>query len=79
MRYRQVYLNFGWALLGLETSRAEPGSARLGAARHMSEPSQARLGLRTSWPMRLGSARMRLASRLEPARELPYLDSNTAF
>ena len=50
------------ARLGLETSRAEPGSARLGAARHMSEPSQARLGLRTSWPMRLGSARMRLAS-----------------
>jgi hypothetical protein len=55
--------------LGLETSRAEPGSARLALARSSSEPSLARLGNFTSWWKRLGSARYRLASRLEPARE----------
>jgi len=56
-------------LLGLETSRAEPGSARLGAARWVDEPSLARLGPLASSFSRLGSARRRLASQLEPARE----------
>jgi hypothetical protein len=55
--------------LGLETSRAEPGSARLGSARWNSEPSQARLGHFVSSVMRLDSARYRLASRLSSARE----------
>jgi hypothetical protein len=49
-------------LLGLETSRAEPGSAWLGEARWNSEPSQARLGHLASSVTRLGSARYRLAS-----------------
>ena len=57
------------SLLGLETSRAEPGSARLGAARWVDVPSLARLGPLASSFSRLGSARRRLASRLEPARE----------
>jgi hypothetical protein len=43
--------------LGLETSRAKPGSARLGETRWNSEPSQARLGHFASSVMRLGSAR----------------------
>ena len=47
--------------VGLETSRAEPGSTRLGEARWNSEPSQARLGHLASSVMRLGSARYRLA------------------
>jgi len=59
----------GGLQLGLETSRAEPGSARLALARSSSEPSLPRLGNFTSWWKRLGSARYRLASRLEPARE----------
>jgi len=59
-----------WMLhIGLETSRAEPGSARLGAARWVDEPSLARLGHLASSFSRLGSARRRLASQLEPARE----------
>jgi hypothetical protein len=55
--------------VGLETSRVEPGSARLGEARWNSEPSQARLGHFASSVMRLGSARYRLASQLGSARE----------
>jgi hypothetical protein len=67
-RRRQV-ARHGGPWVGLETSRAEPGSARLGGARYRSEPSQARLGRLASSAIRLGSARCRLASRLEPARE----------
>jgi hypothetical protein len=59
------------AWVGLETSRAELGSARLGAARCLNELGSARLVHSTSWRKRLGSARPWLASRLGSARE-PY-------
>jgi hypothetical protein len=59
-----IHRDPGHVHLGLETSRAE-----LGSARWNSEPSQARLGHFASSVMRLGSARYRLASRLGSARE----------
>jgi hypothetical protein len=65
-------LDYGWyteAKVGLETSRAELGSARLGAARWLTELGSARLAHFTSWGGRLGSARRWLASRLGSARE----------
>jgi hypothetical protein len=55
--------------VGVETSRAEPRAARLGTARGCNEPSLARLDYLTSLRNWLGSARRRLASWLEPARE----------
>jgi hypothetical protein len=55
--------------LGVETSRAELGSARLAAARSRNELGSARLAHPASSEKRLGSARSRLASRLaEPTR-----------
>jgi hypothetical protein len=57
------------ATIGVETSRAEPGSARLDTARCCDEPSLARLDYLTSLRNWLGSARRRLASWLEPAHE----------
>jgi hypothetical protein len=50
--------------LGVETSRARLGSARLAEARSCNEPSSARLAHLTSSKKRLGSARSWLASRL---------------
>jgi hypothetical protein len=54
--HRQLHL-YHWWQLGLQTSRAEPDSARLGEARWNRETSQARLGHFVSSVMRLGSAR----------------------
>jgi hypothetical protein len=53
-------------MLGLETSRAELGSARLGAARWLNE-----LGSSISRAGERGSARLDLGSRAGSARE-PY-------
>jgi hypothetical protein len=55
-RFSSLFLLDSVSGLGLETSRAEPGSARLGEARWKSEPSQARLGHLASSVTRLGSA-----------------------
>jgi hypothetical protein len=53
-----------YLLVGVETSRAELGSARLAAARSLNELGSARLAHMASSEKRLGSARSRLASRL---------------
>ena len=60
----QRHLTTPYSLVGLETSRAEPGSARLAQARLWTRLGSARLGLGTS--QEEGSARLEV--RLELAR-----------